>query len=822
MSAPVHKAARASRARPVALVLLAGVASVALAVSALREWQAVRAAHPRFEGTLQIEGPSAPLVLYRDRRGIPHVDAESERDAYFGLGFAHAQDRPSQMIWLVRTARGRLAEIAGERALPADRRARLLGIGRHADAAFERMPRSSRSLLAAYAAGVNAQLARLGGEAGTPRAMEGWGAPVEPWQPADSIAIVKLLAWAMGGALDESLVLSDLIEHLGGTDSRLFFPRGVGSGAIPADAGLPVEARGGEAALPEVGLGFPRAARAEASRLPLRRQVGLLGASAGSTSWLVSGRHSASGGTLLAAEAHFAPTLPAAYYEAHIRGGGVDVAGATVPGVPAFWIGFNRRVAWTSTHAAAVVTDLYIESLHPKDPPRYHDGRRWRSLRERVEEIAVRGGGVERLTVRETRHGPLVNAILESEREPLALRWTGAEPSEGIHALLALARAGSAEELRRALADHHEPVLNVLYADAEGEAGLQMAGYVPQRRQAASLLPAPGRDAAYAWEGRVPPGQRPARALAAEEERGRGFLVVADAASESEEGAAIEWLWRPGVRAARAEGLLAQKARVGSLDLRDLAVMQLDVVSERGGALVDAALAVDGAGGDDNEAVAILRDWDHRTAPDSVGAAVYHLFLDRLLRELFAERLGEEVLERYLGLGRISPTALAERAVSGAPGPWSDRERVRAAVQRSLRDVGYRLPVELGANRKKWVWGRLHVLRFEPLWGGGEALGPYAYGGDEGSLLAAEYRPLHSFVPQIVPSYRLLVDTAALDEALTSLAPGQSEHPGHPHRDDGVSRWLAGRPALLATSPLAVEDGAVAALRLEPLPEPSQ
>jgi penicillin amidase len=251
--------------------------------------------------------------------------------------------------------------------------------------------------------------------------------------------------------------------------------------------------------------------------------------------------------------------------------------------------------------------------------------------------------------------------------------------------------------------------------------------------------------------------------------------------------------------------------------------MQLDVVSERGGELVEAALAVEGGeSGDGNEAVAILRDWDHQTAPDSAGAAVYHLFLDRLLRELFAERLGEEVLERYLGLGRVSPTALVERVVAGgdAPAPWSDRQRVAAAVTRSLRDVGYRLPVELGANRKKWVWGRLHGLRFAPLWrrGGGDPLGPYPLGGDEGSLLAAEYRPLHSFAPQIVPSYRLLVDTAALDEALTSLAPGQSEHPGHPHRDDGVPRWLAGRPALLATSRLAVEDGAVATLRLEPAP----
>ena len=99
MSAPASSgAARASRAGTLAFVLLGAVATAFLAVGALREWRAVRAAHPQLEGTLRVEGPSAPLMIFRDRRGIPHVEASSERDAYFGLGFAHAQDRPSQMI----------------------------------------------------------------------------------------------------------------------------------------------------------------------------------------------------------------------------------------------------------------------------------------------------------------------------------------------------------------------------------------------------------------------------------------------------------------------------------------------------------------------------------------------------------------------------------------------------------------------------------------------------------------------------------------------------------------------------------------------------
>ncbi len=812
----VHEGGRARRSRGPLLLVFAATLALCAAGLIARSWRAAQASHPQLEGEVRVEGLGASLVIRRDRRGVPHVEAESEQDAYFGLGFAHAQDRPSQMLWWRRIARGRLAEVAGAGALEADRRARLLGIGLHADQTFERMPRRSRALLEAYAAGANARFARIeAGEVGAPRGLESWGVPIEPWRAADCLALVKLQAWGLGGALDESLVLSDLIERLGALEARLFFPRAVGTEAF-AGGTSSLEARTPPPSelLPDVAAGLGRGPGR--SWLPLRRRAGLLGASVGSSAWVVGGRHTRSGGTLLVADAHFAPTLPAAYYEAHLRGGGLDVAGATTPGVPVFWTGFNPHVAWATTHAGAVVTDLYVESLHPSDPARYHDGRRWRSLRVREEEIRVRGAGAEVLTVRETRHGPLVNPLLDHEREPLALRWTGAEPSRGLDALLRVARADGGVSLRRVLARHHEPVLAVVYADAAGDAGVQVAGYVPRRRQPASLLPAPGRDAAYGWEGRVAHADLPARSL----EQGQGFLVAADALLAEPESPPLEWLWHPGGRAARAEQLLAEATQRGRLDLRAVTALQLDAHSQGAGALLDAVFAA--AEADDpgaEEALRRLRAWDLAARPESSGAAVYHLFLERLLRELFAERLGKPLFERYLGLGRVNPTRLAVEVVEGAgTGPWADRGAVGRAIRTSLRDVEYRLPVELGVNREKWAWGRLHRLRFEPLWPGGglRSLGPFAYGGDANSLLAAEHAPLESFAPHTAPTYRLGIDTAALDEALTSLAPGQSEHPRHPHLDDALSRWLAGRSSLLATSPLAVEDGAVARLTLVP------
>jgi acyl-homoserine lactone acylase PvdQ len=373
-------------------------------------------------------------------------------------------------------------------------------------------------------------------------------------------------------------------------------------------------------------------------------------------------------------------------------------------------------------------------------------------------------------------------------------------------------------------------VLAVAYADARDEAGVQVAGSVPRRGQPSHLLPVPAADPGYDWSGRVPASELPSATLTA----GQSFVVAADGVVSGAAGSgAIEWLWRPRERVERVEAMIRERLDAGPLDIRDVAAMQADLRSERAGALVVAALALAGdpagLGSEEREVITVLGDWDRTARAESVGAAVFHVFLDRLVRALLEPRLGPELLRRYLAPGRVNTTHLALQIVEDArsdleadpSGPRSERAALVAeAVRRSLRDTWIRLSVDLGANREKWRWGRLHPLRFRPLWPGAEQgggrLGPFAYDGDGSSVLAAEYRPLESFETRIVSAYRLAVDTAELDQALTTLAPGQSEHPGHPHQSDRVESWLRGRAGLLATSPLVVEENAAAVLVLEP------
>jgi len=772
--------------------------------------RALRAAYPTAEGRLQVPDLHAAMRVLRDARGVPHIEAASERDAYFGLGFVHAQDRLAQMVWLRRVARGRSAEILGKRGVPGDRRARILGLGARAEADARSLPRRVRTLLEAYAAGVNARIARIGaGEVEAPSAVEAWGIPLEPWTPSDTLALLKLYSWGLGGALEEIVVMRECIQRFGGIGARRFFPVGVGIDVVRPPKGSSI---------------------ALATPDPLRRALGLHGASIGSSALVVAGRRSSSGSPLLAADLHVEPRAPAQFYEAHLRGGPVDAAGATLPGIPVVWTGFTPGVAWASTHAAAVVSDLFAESLHPKDPTRYHDGGRWRQFERRVEIIEVRGAEPLRLEVRETRHGPLVNELLEETHEPLSIRWIGALPSAGVGGMMALARARSAAELRRALASHHEPVLIVVYADAKGAAGAQMAGFLPRRSLPSGLVPVPGRDPTYQWTRRIDFEKLPRKRMG---KRGRWIVASDGDPTYGAGGAEIEFLWRSGTRAERIASLLAERTRSGPADVRALLSIQQDLHSQGAAELVEMALALAGdpqsLATEAREVVRTLREWDGSTSSRSVGAAVYHVFLDLLLRAVFEPEMGDDLLQRYLALGRSNPIELLRRTLEaaeqgrGEAEGWSDPGSLRKAVRSSLRDTWIRMSVELGVNREKWTWGRLHTVRFAPLWregwaGEDDGFGPFPYAGDGASVRIADYQPLESFDTRVVSGYRLIVDAADLDQALTMLAPGQSEHPGHPHSVDGMVHWRRDRPTLLSTSQLVLEGSSTARLELEPSP----
>ncbi|MFO0687683.1 MAG: penicillin acylase family protein [Myxococcota bacterium] len=832
--------------RELGLRLLGGAALILLALFALQRWRSfgldARGSLAESSGTIRIAGLGGPVEILRDGRGIPHIYARREPELWFGVGFAHAEDRLGQMIALRRRAYGRSAEREGEAVLPADRLARLLEIEPASRAAAESLPAGSRAVLAAYSAGVNARITRIRGDrASAPSQLGEPIAEVEPWQPADSLAVVKLLSWCMGGTLETTLVLDELIQRLDSVPARPFFPgrASVDFGVAPS---LPMlrsfESGGARPPAPSLAL--------DSTRM-LCRGIGQPTGGA----WIVGAGGSASGAPLLVADWQVAPSTPALFHELQISGGGLDALGATVPGSPIFWIARTPRLAWAGLPAGAPIADLFIETLGPQ-PGSYQSGRTRARLVEREEVLRFldRGGSLreEKRVLRSTRHGPLIDGLTgegerpatdaaagaegaapPAERETTArsLAWTGARAGDGLSSMLALLRLDGVEGIASVLAGHHEPVLALVYADRSGQGGVQVAGWLPHRPLPTGLVPVEGRLESFDWRHRVAIDALPALRLAPGP---RPYLVMADQAWPSGEGRGdVEFLWRPGDRAERIEAALEARLRVRALDLREAAEMLADDGTQRAAAVVRALLSLarrERALDIEAEEIAgILERWDGDASVHSAGAAAYHLVVDRLLENLLREPFGPELYARYLNAPHVRPQDAIERLVMRAeelrrPGGWTDEARVTAAARRSLREAWVALGHRLGPARERWEWGELHRMRFEPFAPFG-VMADFLFkglrtGGSAASLDAAAHRPGVSLEVESASLYRVAMDLSAGDRVLSSLAPGQNEQPGHPNFSDGIARFRSGRLALFTTDRLAVEEESVARLVMEP------
>jgi penicillin amidase len=403
----------------------------------------------------------------------------------------------------------------------------------------------------------------------------------------------------------------------------------------------------------------------------------------------------------------------------------------------------------------------------------------------------------------------------------MAVRWTGAlrAGGNGFAALLDAAYASDAEGLREALREHREPMLAVTFADRSGAAGVKVAGYVPRRSLSPQLLPLPGRARWYQWRERVPFDALPSVRL----EDPQRWVVAADASLAARGGEPVDWLWLHGARAQRIEALLEQVARESPVSLRRVADLQADVGGDRAERIVARSVALvqpAALGTQAREVVQLLEDWDGLATPESASAAAYHVFLNELLEALLAERVGPELLSRYLALPQTDPEQIALELLDAAhAAPESQRGLVADAVMTSLRGSWLALSYRLGANARRWAWGNLHPLRFRALGAAdvAEGLGPFPYGGSSTTVNSASYDFAAPFEVTSASTLRLVIDLGAPGQALAAIAPGQSEHPGHPQREDGIARWLTGRAWLFATDPLLVEEGVVARLDLEPL-----
>ena len=466
-------------------------------------WLASRSL-PDYTDDVTVRGISAPVEIVRDNANVPHIFGATDEDVFFGLGFAHAQDRMWQMITLRRTAQGRLSEVFGAPTLEIDKVMRRFDIYTLSVQSVEALDARTRGALEAYARGVNARLDQINAEAlgrGAPEMML-FNTPMAPWRPADSIAITKLMGVQLSGHLQAEVL------------------RARTSLALPDEARLldilPDAPGAGVAALPEYAALVP-GVRRHSENIPLDphplspfKSTALAGAS---NAWAAAPSRSASGGTLLANDPHLGFSAPAIWYLARLQLLSGGVIGGTIPGIPVVLTGRSEALGWGLTSAYLDDQDVFIEELNPDNPEEYRTPDGFKAFETRPSIITVKDADPVTLTLRWTDNGPVLPGThynLASITPPghvTTLSWTNLSAADtSLAAAMRLMEAKTVEEGLQAAERYVSPAQNLTLVDRENIA-MKMIGKMPRRdaqHQSQGRLPSPGWIAQNRWDGTLP------------------------------------------------------------------------------------------------------------------------------------------------------------------------------------------------------------------------------------------------------------------------------------------------------------------------------
>jgi penicillin amidase len=465
---------------------------------------------PDYDATLEVAGIGAPVEIVRDTANVPHIFGQADADVFFGLGYAHAQDRLWQMVVLRRTVQGRLSEMFGARTLDIDTLLRRFDLYRLAQRSVAAQDARTLAALEAYAAGVNARLAQINRESlgrGAPEFFL-FDAPIAPWQPADSLALIKLLALQLSGHLSQEVLQARVSLALEDRPGKVedILPEAPGSGI---------------AALPDYASLVPGLSRhAEAAQHPADPlwPVAPPRFAGASNAWAAAPKRSAAGGTLLASDPHLGFSAPSIWYLARLELSSGGVIGGTVPGVPAVMIGRSDRLGWGLTTSNLDDQDVLLEEINPDNPEEYRTPDGWAPFETRRSIIEIRDQAPVTVTLRWTENGPVLppnRFALGTVTPPghvAALSWTAlSDEDTSLRAALGIMNSGSVDEALQAAAWFVAPSQNLIVADRERIA-LQMIGAMPRRdaeHRTQGRMPAFGYLPENRWQGTLPFASNP-------------------------------------------------------------------------------------------------------------------------------------------------------------------------------------------------------------------------------------------------------------------------------------------------------------------------
>ena len=818
----------------------------------------VRRPLPQTSGEVEVPGLSARVEVVRDGFDIPQVYADTDADLMFAQGYVHAQERFFEMDFRRHVTAGRLSEMFGPDTLDTDKFIRTMGWRRVAEEEWALLEPATRDALTSYAAGVNAYLAdrspsELAAEYSV-LGLTGLDYTPEQWEPVDSLAWLKAMAWDLRGNMDaevDRVLLS--LDHSADQVAQLWpdypypdHPPIVSGGGV-VDGVFEQNATANGTRNPRRPA-YPRAVVSALERVQdsLRSMPELLGKGRGigSNSWVVDGEHSSTGAPLLANDPHLGVSQPGIWMQMGLHCREVtadctlDTSGFTFSGVPGVIIGHNADIAWGFTNLGPDVTDLYLEQTEGDD--RYVRDGESEAMEVRTETIKVLGEDDVELRVRETTHGPLISDVSSEfasvganapTDEPgdrgsgyaVALAWTALDPAPTADAILGLDRASDWDSFREAASDFAVPAQNMVYADREGHIGYQSPGRIPIRRGGNDgTMPVEGWVSANDWTGDYIPFDGLPSVLDPDE----GFIVTANQAVVDED---YPYLltrdWDYGYRSTRIREALAAE---GELSVQEMSDLQLDSTNPMAETLVPYLLDVaDLPSPYYRNAQRLLREWDFTQPADSAPAAYFNVVWRRLLELTFHDDLRERTWpdggDRWF---QVVSGMLPEPA-----GPWwddvdTDEVETRDDILRTaMIEARDELTRRQARDPRRWTWGHIHRMNLHNATLGESGVGPverlfnrdgWEVGGGSSIVDATSWDAVDGYEVTAAPSMRMVVSLADFDDSRWINLTGVSGHAASSHYSDQTELYVAGETLPWAFSRDAVEATAEDTLVLTP------
>lgn len=741
---------------------------------------------PSYDGEIALNGISKETTVYFDDYGVPHIYANSQKDALTVLGYVHAQDRLWQMELMRRIAPGRLSELFGSKALPNDRFFAGVGIDENSEKAIAQLDKNSETytLAMAYLDGVN-QFIEKGK---TPLEFELIGIEKEKYTLKDVYNIFGFMSFSFAMAQKTDPLLTDIRDKFGMDYLKDF--------GIDGSLGkTQLKNYKGEVS------DYTEISKSISSLLddsPIPPFIG-------SNSWVIGAQKTKNGKVIFANDPHIGFSQPCTWYEAHIVTPDYEMYGYYLVGTPFPLLGHNRNYAYGLTMFENDDLDLFQEEEHPQNTNQYKigDGYKEYSIRKKI--IKVKDSASVTLNVKESVHGPIMNDLLStlSSTKPIAMSWIYTQQKNQIlDAVYGLSHAKNITDFYSKVELIHAPGLNVMYGDAQNNIAWITSGKLYKMDKSVNpnfiLNGSNGIDDKKEF---LPFSKNPSAINPPWH-----YVYSSNNQPEAVDGYLYPGYYLPEDRAKRISTLLEPKNNWTSIDVQKMILDNTSAVNPN--VVKSWAKVIDAKGLNSNEKAALttIQKWTGSNLQSEIAPTIYTKWLYCYLKNTFQDELGKDSFAAFLGTHIMKQTIASQS--QNETSPWwddtstTDKKETRTEIlNRSFKEAIVELEKQLGNDLSTWKWGKVHTLEHQHPLGKVKALsgyfnvGTFEVDGANEVINNLIFPMTGDGIYKVTagPSTRRIIDFSDVENSVSILPTGQSGVPTSEHYDDQAEMYAQGK-----------------------------